>query len=324
MHKYTIAIHGGAGVILRENMTPEKEKEYLESLQLALDAGYAILEQGGSATDAVKAAVVELEDCPLFNAGRGSVFSKDGVQEMDASIMDGTDCSAGAVAGVRNIRNPIILANEVMRNSDHVFLSGQGAAEFAKKQGLKFESDEYFYSQFRYDQWQAIKDSEQYALDHSHIEKKVNNTQDEIAVQEKKFGTVGAVACDSKGNLAAATSTGGMTNKQYGRIGDTPVIGAGTYANNRTCAVSCTGHGELFIRAVAAYDVHAVMDYKNESLKNACEEVVMKKLVEIGGDGGLIAVDRFGNAELPFNCPGMYRGVRSSDGTNKTIIYKDE
>jgi len=324
MQKYTIAIHGGAGVILRENMTPEKEQEYLGALQVALDAGYAILEQGGSAVDAAKAAVIELEDFPLFNAGRGSVFSKDGVQEMDASIMDGIDRSAGAVAGVRNVRNPILLANEVMRNSDHVFLSGQGAVEFAKKQGLKFESDGYFYSQFRYDQWIAIKDSEKVALDHSQTEKKGEAKEDEVIKVEKKFGTVGAVACDSKGNVAAATSTGGMTNKKYGRIGDSPIIGAGTYANNRTCAVSCTGHGELFIRSVTAYDVHAIMDYKNESLKNACEEVVMKKLVEIGGDGGLIAVDRFGNAELPFNCPGMYRGVRSSDGLNKVLIYKDE
>jgi beta-aspartyl-peptidase (threonine type) len=314
MSKYTIVIHGGAGTITKEDMTPELEEAYTEGLQTALDAGYAVLEQGGTAVNAVKAAVVVLEDSPLFNAGRGSVFTKKGVQEMDSAIMDGKDLSAGAVAGVRNVRNPITLATEVMRNSDHVFLSGKGANDFAIKQGIKLEPDEYFFSQFRYDQWKAVRDSDNYSLDHTH--------QDVSEFKDKKFGTVGAVALDAKGNIAAATSTGGMTNKKYGRIGDTPVIGSGTYANNKTCAVSCTGHGEVFIRAVAAYDVHALMEYKGEDLQKACEEVVLKKLVDMEGEGGLIAVDTEGNAAMVFNSAGMYRGVRTSDGRNEVAIYK--
>lgn len=322
MQKFTIAIHGGAGTILKANMTPEKEVLYRKALQEAVNAGYTILEQNGSAMDAVKAAVISLEDCPLFNAGKGSVFNKEGTQEMDASIMDGKDLSAGAVAGVRNVRNPITLAYEVMRNSDHVFLSGKGAQEFAVKQGLKIESDEYFFSQFRYDQWQAIRESEKTALDHSL--QAANEAKDQQETGEKKFGTVGAVACDSNGNVAAATSTGGMTNKKYGRIGDSPVIGAGTYANNKTCAVSSTGHGEMFIRAVVAYDIHALMDYKGLSLESAAEEVVNKKLMAIGGDGGVIGVDKNGNAALVMNCPGMYRAVRSSDGTNEVAIYNEK
>ena len=314
MGKYTMVIHGGAGTITKKDMTDELEKAYLEGLQNALDAGYAVLEQDGTAVNAVKAAVVVLEDNPLFNAGRGSVFTKKGVQEMDAAIMNGADLSAGAVAGVRNVRNPIILATEVMRNSNHVFLSGKGANDFAIKQGIKLEADEYFFSQFRYDQWKAVRDSDNYSLDHTH--------HDVSEFKDKKFGTVGAVAVDSKGDVAAATSTGGMTNKKYGRIGDTPIIGSGTYANNKTCAVSCTGHGEVFIRAVAAFDVHALMEYKGENLQQACEEVVLKKLVDMEGEGGMIAVDNEGNAALVFNSAGMYRGVRSSDGKNEVAIYK--
>ena len=308
-----MVIHGGAGTITKEDMTPELEDAYLKGLQSALDAGYAVLEQGGTAVNAVKAAVVVLEDSPLFNAGRGSVFTKKGLQEMDAAIMDGIDLSAGAVAGVRNVRNPIILATEVMRNSDHVFLSGKGANDFAIKQGIKLEPDEYFFSQFRYDQWKAVRDSDNYSLDHTH--------QDVNEFKDKKFGTVGAVALDAKGNLAAATSTGGMTNKKYGRIGDTPIIGSGTYANNKTCAISCTGHGEVFLRAVAAFDVHALMEYKGEDLQTACETVVLKKLVDMEGEGGLIAVDADGNAAMVFNSAGMYRGVRSSKGKNDVAIY---
>ena len=315
MQKHTIVIHGGAGTIVKEDMTPELEAQYLKGLQGALDAGYAVLKEGGSAVNAVKAAIVILEDNLLFNAGRGSVFTKKGVQEMDAAIMDGTDLSAGAVAGVRNIRNPIELATEVMRNSNHVFLSGKGANDFAIKQGIKLEPDEYFFSQFRYDQWKAIRDSDNYSLDHTHSD------IDEL-MKDKKFGTVGAVACDVNGNIAAGTSTGGMTNKKYGRIGDSPLIGAGTYANNKTCAISCTGHGEIFIRAVAAYDVSALMEYKGEPLDKACDEVVNHRLHNMGGEGGLIAVDKQGNASMVFNSAGMYRGVKSSDGTNEVAIYK--
>ena len=314
MQKLTLVIHGGAGTITREEMSVELEQAYLKALQNALDAGYGVLEEGGSAVNAVKAAAVVLEDNLLFNAGRGSVFTKKGVQEMDAAIMDGQTLDAGAVAGVRNVRNPIELATEVLRNSNHVFLSGKGANDFAIKQGIKLEPDEYFFSQFRYDQWKAVRDSDMYTLDHT--------LHDISEIKEKKFGTVGAVACDKDGNIAAATSTGGMTNKKYGRIGDSPLIGAGTYANNNTCAISCTGHGEIFIKAVAAYDVSALMEYKGLSLKEATEEVVLNKLVRMEGEGGLISVDAKGNYSMVLNSAGMYRGVKSSDGTNEVCIYK--
>ncbi|MFP5042703.1 isoaspartyl peptidase/L-asparaginase family protein [Parasediminibacterium sp. JCM 36343] len=315
MQQFSIAIHGGAGTILKVDMTPALEAAYLQGLQDALDAGYAVLEQEGSAVNAVKAATVILEDNILFNAGRGSVFTKKGVQEMDAAIMDGSDLSAGAVAGVRNVRNPIELAMEVMHNSNHVFLCGKGANDFAIKQGIKLEPEEYFYSQFRYDQWKAVRDSDGYSLDHT-------NHQIEELMKDKKFGTVGAVACDSKGNIAAATSTGGMTNKKYGRVGDSPIIGSGTYANNHTCAISCTGHGELFIRSVAAYDVSCLMEYKGMSLQEAMDEVVNKKLMLIGGEGGMIGIDAHGNYALVFNSAGMYRAARKSDGTHEVSIYK--
>lgn len=314
MQKLTLVIHGGAGTITKDEMTDELEQAYLKALQSGLDAGYAVLEEGGSAVNAVKAAAVVLEDNMLFNAGRGSVFTKKGVQEMDAAIMDGETLDAGAVAGIRNVRNPIELATEVLRNSNHVFLSGKGANDFAIKQGIKLEPDEYFFSQFRYDQWRAVRDSDNYTLDHTH--------SDIAEIKDKKFGTIGAVACDQNGNIAAATSTGGMTNKKYGRIGDTPLIGCGTYANNKTCAVSCTGHGEIFIKAVAAYDVSALMEYKNLPLKAAAEEVVLNKLVKMDGEGGLICIDADGNYAMVLNSAGMYRGVKSSDGTNEVAIYK--
>ncbi len=315
MSVFTLAIHGGAGTIQKEDMTPKLEKAYLKGLQEALDAGYAVLEEDGSAINAVKAAVVILEDNMLFNAGRGSVFTKKGLQEMDAAIMDGNNLAAGAVAGVRNVRNPIELATEVMRNSNHVFLSGKGGNDFAIRQGIKLEPDEYFFSQFRYDQWKAIRDSDNYSLDHTH-------QQVEELMKDKKFGTVGAVACDRNGNIAAATSTGGMTNKKYGRIGDSPLIGSGTYANNKTCAISCTGHGEVFIRAVAAYDVSCLMEYRNLTLQQACEEVVLNKLVQMDGEGGLVAVDARGNVALVFNSAGMYRGCRNSEGVSEVAIYR--
>ena len=316
MQKLSIVIHGGAGTILKEDMTPELEQAYMQGLQDAVNAGYAVLEEGGTATNAVKAAIVILEDNLLFNAGRGSVFTKKGVQEMDAAIMDGKDLSAGAVAGVRNVRNPIELAAEVMEKSNHVFLSGKGANDFAIKQGIKLEPDEFFFSQFRYDQWKAIRDSDNYSLDHTH------QGLEEL-LKDKKFGTVGAVACDANGNIAAATSTGGMTNKKYGRIGDSPLIGCGTYANNKTCAISCTGHGEPFIRAVAAYDVSCLMEYKGMSLQQAMDEVVHKKLMAMDGEGGMIGVDAAGNTAMVLNSAGMYRGMRNSEGEEYIGIYKD-
>ncbi len=314
MQRYTLTIHGGAGTILKADMTPELEKAYAEGLRIALEAGFAVLEEGGTAVNSVKAALVVLEDNILFNAGRGSVFTKKGVQEMDAAIMDGLDLSAGAVSGVRNVRNPIELAAEVMRNSNHVFLSGKGANDFAIKQGIKLEPDEYFFSQFRYDQWKAIRDSDNYSLDHT-------NQDIEELMRDRKFGTIGAAACDKNGNIAAATSTGGMTNKKYGRIGDSPLIGCGTYANNKTCAISCTGHGEMFIRAVAAYDVSCLMEYKNMSLEEAMNHVVNEKLVSFGGEGGMIGVDAKGNFAMLFNSTGMYRAVKTSEDFQHVAIY---
>ena len=306
MTDYIIAIHGGAGTILRSGMTPEKEKLYLKALEDALESGYSILSAGGSALDAVVGATVALEDCPLFNAGRGSVFTHDGCHEMDASIMDGKSLKAGAVTGISNVKNPILLSKCIMENSEHVLLSGHGGEEFARKMNCEFESDEYFFSQFRYDQLLEIRETGAVKLDHS----------------EKKFGTVGAVARDVHGHLAASTSTGGMTNKRYGRIGDSPVIGAGTYANDKTCAVSCTGHGEFFLRAVVAYDISCLMEYKGLSLAEACDLVVNKKLMQVGGEGGLIAVDASANCALVFNSEGMYRAWKDGDGNGEVSIYK--
>ncbi len=308
---FGIAIHGGAGTILRSSMTEEKEQQYTAALQEALNTGYSILQKGGSSLDAVEAAIISLEDCPLFNAGKGAVFNNKGVHEMDASIMNGKDLSAGAVSLIKNVKNPISLCRTVMEKSEHVFLCGEGAEEFAQKMNLQFENDEYFNDAFRHEQWMKAKEADGSFLDH--------NVQTQ---SDKKFGTVGAVALDLNGNLAAGTSTGGMTNKKFGRVGDSPIIGAGTYANNKTCAISCTGHGELFIRSVVAYDISALMEYKNLSLHEACEEVVMKKLVSIGGEGGVIAIDKNGNIELPFNSEGMYRAMKSSKGNELIAIYK--
>lgn len=316
MQKISLAIHGGAGTILKELMTPELEQEYTRALNESLQAGYVILKKGGSAVDAVQAAVMSMEDNLLFNAGRGSVFTNKGSHEMDAAVMDGYNLSAGAVAGVKNIRNPVELATAIMQHSNHVFLCGTGANEFALNQKIKMEPDEYFFSQFRYDQWKAMRDGDSYALDHS-------NAKVEALMKDKKFGTVGAVACDKNGHIAAATSTGGMTNKKYGRIGDSPVIGAGNYANNKTCAISCTGHGEPFIKAVAAYDVSCMMEYKNLSLYDAMYEVVNKKLVAIEGEGGMIGVDAAGNIAMLFNTVGMYRAARNSHGLEVVKIYGD-
>ena len=316
MGKYSIVIHGGAGTILKSDMTPQLEEAYVRGLEEAVLAGKNILENGGDALDAIQDAIRTLEDNLLFNAGRGSVFTKKGVQEMDAAIMDGKTLKAGAITGVRNVRNPIQLAYEVMAESNHVFLSGKGANDFAIKRGLKLEPDDYFFSQFRYDQWKEIRDSDTYSLDHTHQD--LNEL-----MKDKKFGTVGAVALDMHGNIAAATSTGGMTNKKYGRIGDSPVIGAGTYANNNTCGISCTGHGELFIRSVAAYDVSALMEYKGLSLEEAMNEVVHKKLVSIQGAGGMIGVDAEGNTAMVFNTAGMYRAMMNHKGEKIFGIYRE-
>ena len=320
MSKFTLVIHGGAGTILKENMTDELESAYRKGLEDALNAGYVLLEKGGTALAAVRAAVVLLEDNILFNAGKGSVFTKEGRQEMDAAIMDGQHLMAGAVAAVRNIRNPVELAYAIMTKSQHVMLNGEGAYEFAKLHGIKTEPDEYFFSQFRYDQWKQMQGSDESALDHNVVVK--DKSPFAKASGDKKFGTVGAAALDAHGNIAAATSTGGMTNKQFGRVGDSPIIGAGTYANNKTCAISCTGHGEPFIRAVTAYDVSCLMEYKGLSLQEAMNVVVHDKLMKLEGEGGMIGVDAKGNVAMVFNSEGMYRGMRSNDRTSEIAIYR--
>jgi beta-aspartyl-peptidase (threonine type) len=305
-----IAVHGGAGVILQEQMTPELEKSYRSALELALKTGYEILKNGGAALDAVQAAVVVLEDEPLFNAGRGSVLTHEGKCEMDASIMDGATRRAGAVAGIRGIKNPVSLARLVMENSEHVMLIGKGAEDFARANRQIFKNEEYFLTEQRRQQWLLVKDTSVTLLDH-------------ISGKEKKYGTVGAVAIDGKGNLAASTSTGGMTNKRWGRVGDTPLIGSGTFADD-TVAVSCTGHGEFYIRRVVAHEISALMRYKGLSLQDACDEVVFNQLQPDGGEGGLIAIDSNGNATLSFNTPGMYRGIIGKDGQCVTGIFSDK
>jgi len=317
-----LVIHGGAGTISRKNMTPAKEKAYREALNRSLQAGYAVLKKGGTSLDAVEAAIHVLEDSPLFNAGKGAVFTHDGKHELDASIMDGKTLKAGAIAGVTNIKNPISTARRVMEQSEHVMLMGEGAETFARQQGMELVEPAYFYTEAR---WRALQEAikeEKTVLDHT------GDTtgalfDDQIFVEGKKFGTVGCLALDQFGNLAAGTSTGGMTNKRYGRVGDAPIIGAGTYANNATCAVSATGHGEFFIRSVVSYDISALMDYKGLSVQQAADEVVMKKLVERGGEGGVIALDRNGNIAMPFNSEGMYRGYIKADGSSQVLIYKD-
>lgn len=316
MKQFAIAIHGGAGAIPRSIMGAENEKNYKKGLEEALLAGDTILSSGGNALDAVEAAVNKLEDNPLFNAGRGAVFTNGGTNELDASIMDGKNLMAGAVTGIKNVKNPVSLARVVMEKSEHVFLSGAGAMEFAKKMNLEFAPDEYFFVQERYDQLLQARESDQVVLDHG-------NTRGATGTPNSKKGTVGAVALDVFGNIAAATSTGGMTNKKFGRVGDSPIIGAGTYANNNTCAISCTGHGEFFIRSVVAYDISCLMEYKGLSLKEACDIVVYQKLVKIGGEGGLVAIDANGNIEMPFNSEGMYRAMRKSGGEIYLGIYKD-
>lgn len=309
MKTFSMAIHGGAGTLVKGLMTAQLEASYKAALETALNAGYAILEAGGTALDAVECAVKLLEDTPLFNAGKGSVFTAEGTHEMDAAIMDGSNVKAGAVSLITGIKNPVALARDIMDHSYHVFLAGEGAMTFAKSRGHEVLEPPYFYDEVRYQQWQGIKDSDQFQLDHS-------------VKKDGKFGTVGAVACDQHGNTAAATSTGGMTNKKWGRVGDSPMIGAGTYANNATCAVSCTGSGEYFIRGVVAYDVSCLMEYKGLTLQEAADEVIQNRILKIGGDGGLIAVDAQGNIAMPFNTEGMYRAFRTSEGASEILIYK--
>lgn len=330
MENFAIAVHGGAGTILKQNMSPELEQQYKEKLNEALKAGYDILGKGGTSLDAVVAAVKVMEDSPLFNAGKGSVFSSAGKNEMDASIMDGKTLKAGAIAGVHIIRNPVEGARAVMEKSSHVMLAGEGAEKFAKEQKIATVDPSYFYDEKRWKQYLKAKEAEKIQLDHSSDTSGFNPLELEFKpdgstplTKDNKFGTVGAVALDRNGDLAAATSTGGMTNKKWGRIGDSPIIGAGTYANNKTCAVSCTGHGEYFIRNVVAYDVSALMEYKGIPLDRAAKEVVMQKLKQQGGEGGLIAMDAAGVITMPFNTEGMYRGYMKKDGKAEIKIYKE-
>ena len=307
---YAIAIHGGAGTILKKNMTPETEAAYHAKLNEALDAGEAILKEGGTAMDAVVATIKVMENSPLFNAGKGAVFTNAGTNELDASFMDGKTQNAGAVGGVTNIKNPITAARAVMEKSEHVFLTGKGAEEFAQKMGLEIVEPEYFYTERRWNSLQRAKDSEQ----------KVGALP--LKYNDYKYGTVGCAALDKAGNLAAGTSTGGMTNKRYNRIGDAPIIGAGCYANNNTCAISSTGHGEFFIRYAVAHDISARMEYLKEDLQTAANQVVNEKLVKVGGSGGIISVDRYGNVAMPFNTSGMYRGY-AKPGKREVLIYKE-
>lgn len=307
----SIAIHGGAGTITRQSMTSEQELAYRSALDAALTIGYDLLSKGASALDAVEQTVMSLEDSPLFNAGRGSVFTSEGTHEMDASIMDGSNLQAGAISMVKGIKNPVKAARLIMDKSGHVFLAGAGAEAFAKSMNCEFMDDQYFFDDFRYKQWLKVKGTDATQLDH-------------IFSKDEKFGTVGAVACDRNGNLAAATSTGGMTNKKFGRVGDSPMIGAGNYANNSTCAVSCTGSGEFFIRGVVAYDVSCLMEYKGMSLQQACDEVIHHRIKKIGGDGGLIAIDQKGNIAMPFNTEGMYRASINTKGLKSISIYKED
>lgn len=299
---YVLVIHGGAGTILKKNMSSEKEKQYILKLEESLKAGSEILENGGNSIDAVTAAIIVMENSPLFNAGKGAVFTEEGIVEMDASIMDGHSGLAGAVAGVHNIKNPILAAKAVMENTNHVMICGEGADDFAMQQGLDVVDTSYFFTPTRWKSYLKAK------------EKK----------NSEKYGTVGAVALDSHGNLAAGTSTGGMTYKMKGRVGDSPVIGAGTYADNSTCAVSATGHGEFFIRNVVAYDISALMKYNNMSLHESANYVILDKLKNIEGSGGIIAVDGLGNYVMPFNTPGMYRGVVTSNQKPEVFIYGNQ
>lgn len=316
--EFAIVIHGGAGTILKKNMTPEREAEYMAKLEEAIMVGYNILKNGGSSLEAVTKTINVMEDSPLFNAGKGAVFTNAETIELDASIMDGKTLNAGAIAGVTNVKNPIDLALAVMDKSEHVMLAGKGAESFAEEQGLEIIDPGYFFTESRFNSLQRIKDLEKTELDHD-----AKSVYFDPNIKDSKFGTVGCAALDKNGNLAAGTSTGGMTNKRWGRIGDAPIIGAGTYANNETCAVSSTGWGEYFIRAMVAHDISALMDYKGLSLKEAARIVIQEKVANLGGDGGIVAVDKDGNITMEFNTAGMYRASIKSNEALQIGIYTD-
>jgi len=315
--EFAIIIHGGAGTILKKNMTPEREAAYKAKLEEAIRIGYNVLKSGGSSLDAVTKTINVMEDSPLFNAGKGAVFTNAETNELDASIMDGKTLNAGASAGTTTVRNPIDLARAIMEKSEHVMLSGKGAETFAKQQGLTTVDPEYFYTENRFNSLIRIKDKEKTELDHDG-----KTAFYDSFIKDSKFGTVGCAALDKNGNLAAGTSTGGMTNKRYGRIGDAPIIGSGTYANNATCAVSSTGWGEYFIRAQVAHDISAMMEYKGISLKEASKIVIQDKLTKLGGTGGIVAVDKDGNMVMEFNTAGMYRATMNDKGELVIGIYE--
>ena len=314
-------MHGGAGTIERRSMTPERERAYREKLTEALLAGFNVLSKGGAGLDAVTAAITVLEDSPLFNAGKGAVFTSAGTNELDASIMDGKTLRAGAVAGVKRVKNPLMLARAVMEKSPHVMMVGEGAEAFAAQVGLQLVEPRYFFTEDRYRQLQRQKDAERKTAQPRTSGLGVR-VPDVPLYGDEKFGTVGAVCLDRAGTLTAGTSTGGVSNKKFGRVGDSPIIGAGTYANNQTCAVSATGTGEYFIRSVVAHDISAMMQYGGKSLKEAAD-AVMEKVGKLGGDGGLIALDRNGNFATPFNTSGMYRGWVGPEGKPWVEIYRD-
>lgn len=315
---FGIVIHGGAGTILKENMSDSLEQAYKAKLEEAIKVGHEILENGGTALEAVQRTINVMENSPLFNAGKGAVFTNEETNELDASIMDGATLNAGAVAGVTTIKNPIDLAYEVMVNSEHVMLGGKGAERFAKEQGIEIVDPEYFYTENRFQGLQRIKDREKTQLDHDDN----RSAFVDPFIKDSKFGTVGCAALDKDGNLAAGTSTGGMTNKRYNRIGDAPIIGAGTYANNKTCAVSSTGWGEFFIRGMVAYDISALMEYKGLTLQEAASEVIQEKIPALGGDGGIVAIDHEGNVAMEFNTAGMYRATMNKNGELEIGIYE--
>lgn len=311
-------IHGGAGVIKRGDLSPEKEKEYRAKLEEAVLAGYKALQDGKNSLDAVEIAIKILEDSPLFNAGKGAVFTADGKNELDAAIMDGKTLNAGAVAGLHKVKNPITLARAVMEQSPHVMMIGEGAEKFAAEKKIELVDEKYFFTQERYDALQKIIQQEKLK------DAKKVSVNEEFEKPSNKFGTVGAVALDKNGNLAAGTSTGGMTYKKYGRVGDVPIIGAGTYANNDTCAVSATGWGEFFIRLSVAKDISSLMEYRALPVQNAADIVIKQKLQKLGGDGGVVAMDKFGNIGISFNSEGMYRAYINKDGKPIVEIYGDE
>ena len=312
---YALVIHGGAGTIKKEYLSEAQEKAYREKLEEALNAGYSVLKKGGSSITAVQKAINVMENSPLFNAGKGAVFNSLGKQEMDASIMDGKTLNSGAVAGVSHIKNPINAAILVKDSTRHVMLSGKGAEDFAKQYHLAMEDAKYFYTEKRYQQLLKMQKRDSVQLDHS-------TSMINTLIDDHKLGTVGCVAIDKAGNIAAGTSTGGMTNKKYGRIGDSPIIGAGTYANNKTCGISATGTGEYFIRTLAAHEVSAMMMYKDLTLKEAIKQVIHVEIDSLGGDGGLIGLDKNGNIAWDFNTAGMYRGYKTSAGDQKIEIFK--